>query len=180
MGLLPAALSQRHVPLWYVVAGVAAGVLLHKLLGGAKQSEGQCGLCEFFETARRVQGEYVGKHWSSPQTLSRQELAAYKRMRLEQHEVKTDKGFVVKDWLWVDTPDMVNIVVERAEDGRLLLFRQRKYGIDGYSLAVVGGLVDHKVQAITTLKQLPHSTHASIITWARRMKNPWRRPSASC
>ena len=94
--------------------------------------------------AQRRQGKYLGAPYSSSQTLERRELSSYKRMRLEQHRIRTDKGVVIDDWLWVDTPDMVNVVVERAEDGKLLLFRQTKYGFEGDSLAVVGGLVDDK------------------------------------
>jgi ADP-ribose pyrophosphatase len=48
---------------------------------------------------------------------------------------------VVPDWPWIDTRDYV-IVLARTGEGQFLVFRQPKYGVDGLSLAPVGGYIE--------------------------------------
>ena len=48
---------------------------------------------------------------------------------------------MVPDWPWVATRDYV-IVLARTREGQFLLFRQPKYGVDGLSLAPVGGYIE--------------------------------------
>jgi ADP-ribose pyrophosphatase len=63
------------------------------------------------------------------------------RLRVEAHEVRLPDGRVVPDWPWVATRDYV-IVLARTGEGKFLLFRQPKYGVDGLSLAPVGGYIE--------------------------------------
>ena len=55
--------------------------------------------------------------------------------------VALPNGRIIDDWPWVVTPDYVNVVVV-TESGKFLFFRQTKYGIDGTSLATVGGYLE--------------------------------------
>lgn len=64
-----------------------------------------------------------------------------KFLKVEQHEVELPDGQVIPDWMWVITPDYVNIVIV-TEDNRFLLFRQTKYGIEGQTLATAGGYIE--------------------------------------
>ena len=57
---------------------------------------------------------------------------------LELHTVQLPDGRLIDDWPWVVTPDFVNIVPITA-GGHFLCFRQPKYGIEGLSLAAIGG-----------------------------------------
>lgn len=62
-------------------------------------------------------------------------------LRVELHEVVLPDGRVVPNWSWVVTPDFVTVVAVTAQ-GEYLCFRQRKYSVDGLSLAPPGGYVD--------------------------------------
>jgi 8-oxo-dGTP pyrophosphatase MutT (NUDIX family) len=74
-------------------------------------------------------------------TKKRTVLENGKFLTVEYHTVELPDGTVIDDWSWVITPDFINVVII-DEDGKFLLFRQTKYGIDGDSLAVVGGYIE--------------------------------------
>jgi ADP-ribose pyrophosphatase len=63
------------------------------------------------------------------------------RLKVEDHEVELPDGRVVRHWPWIITRDYV-IVLARTGEDRFLLFRQTKYGIEGMSLAPVGGYIE--------------------------------------
>lgn len=60
---------------------------------------------------------------------------------VENHTIKLPDGEVISDWPWVITPDYVN-VLGVTEDGQWFCFRQTKYGVEGTSLAPVGGYLE--------------------------------------
>lgn len=62
-------------------------------------------------------------------------------LKVEEHAVRFPDGHTVDDWPWIVTPDFINVVPVTAE-GRVLLFRQTKYAVEGTTLASVGGYVD--------------------------------------
>ena len=62
-------------------------------------------------------------------------------LTVESHKIQLPDGQVINDWSWVITPDYVNVVAI-MEDGRFVVFRQMKYGVDGVALAPVGGYVE--------------------------------------
>jgi ADP-ribose pyrophosphatase len=62
-------------------------------------------------------------------------------LKVESHTVELPGGRVIPDWPWVITPDYIN-VVPVTESGEFLCFRQTKYGVDGPSLAPVGGYLE--------------------------------------
>ena len=75
-------------------------------------------------------------------TLSRQTILKHGYyLTVENHTVKLPDGQVISDWPWVITPDYINVVALTAA-GEIICFRQTKYGIDGLSLAVVGGYLE--------------------------------------
>lgn len=55
--------------------------------------------------------------------------------------VELPDGRVVEDWPWVVSREFANVVAV-TDDGRFLLFRQTKYGVDGTTLGSVGGYLD--------------------------------------
>jgi 8-oxo-dGTP pyrophosphatase MutT (NUDIX family) len=76
------------------------------------------------------------------ETLSRRVILDYSKfLVVEEHAVQLPDGHVIPDWPWVVTPDFVNVVAI-TEEGQHLCFRQTKYGIDGTSLAPVGGFME--------------------------------------
>jgi len=77
--------------------------------------------------------------WVTEQTLGKKTLFSNHFGLVETHRVKSESGRVVEDWLWCDERPAINIVVQRASDGKFLVFRQTKYGIRGMTLAIVGG-----------------------------------------
>ena len=68
-------------------------------------------------------------------------LAHSKFLTVEEHEVELPDGRVIPDWSWVVLPSYTNIVLQ-TENGDFLCFRQGKYGIEGESLALVGGYIE--------------------------------------
>lgn len=79
------------------------------------------------------------KSWK---TLSRRVLLDYSKFLIvEEHAVELPDGQVIRNWPWVITPDFVNVVAVTRE-GLFLCFRQTKYGIEGTSLAPVGGFLE--------------------------------------
>lgn len=75
-------------------------------------------------------------------TRSRRVILDYSKfLVVEEHTVELPDGQTISNWPWVITPDFVNVVVV-TEDGKFLCFRQTKYGIEGTSLAPVGGFME--------------------------------------
>jgi 8-oxo-dGTP pyrophosphatase MutT (NUDIX family) len=64
-----------------------------------------------------------------------------KYLTVEEHVVELPDGRTIEDWPWVITPDFVNVATITAE-GAFLCFRQIKYGVEGTSLAPVGGYIE--------------------------------------
>ena len=75
-------------------------------------------------------------------TVSRRKVLDYPPyLSVELHDVSLPDGRHIEDWTWVVTPDYVSIVVV-TDDNRFLCFRQQKYGVEGFSLAPVGGYIE--------------------------------------
>jgi len=90
------------------------------------------------------------------ETLSVREIISNRWFRLEQHTVRVRTGGVEKtvdDWFWFYEPDHVNVLVHEAASDQFLVFRQSKYGIEGETLATVGGHVEPGEQPIVAAKR---------------------------
>jgi len=75
-------------------------------------------------------------------TLSRRVILNHSKFLIvENHTVELPDGRVISEWPWLITPDYA-IVLAVTEDGEFLCFRQTKYGVDGSSLAPVGGYLE--------------------------------------
>jgi ADP-ribose pyrophosphatase len=64
-----------------------------------------------------------------------------KYLVVENHTVQLPDGQIISDWPWVITPDYINVLAV-TEAGQFLCFRQTKYGVEGTSLAPVGGYLE--------------------------------------
>jgi ADP-ribose pyrophosphatase len=62
-------------------------------------------------------------------------------LTVENHTVELPDGRIIPDWTWIITPDFINVIAI-TEENRFLCFRQMKYGINGTSLAPVGGFIE--------------------------------------
>lgn len=62
-------------------------------------------------------------------------------MTLEEHRVLFPDGRTIDDWLWIKTPDYVNVVAVTCS-GEFLCFRQTKYAVRGEVLGIVGGYLE--------------------------------------
>ncbi len=79
------------------------------------------------------------KSWK---TLDRRTILNHNKfLRVENHVLQLPDGRVIDDWAWIITPDYINVLAE-TKDGRFLIFRQYKHGVDGTSLAPVGGYLE--------------------------------------
>lgn len=68
--------------------------------------------------------------WRTPNTLNVKTVTSTPFARFEIHQVKTDSGIIVDDWLWTDERAHVNILVHMKETNKYMLFKQKKYGLD--------------------------------------------------
>lgn len=80
--------------------------------------------------------------WRTPQTLATRTLTSTSFARFEIHQVLTDSGTIVDDWLWTDERSHVNILVHLKDENKYLLFHQKKYGLEKPMYAAIGGLFE--------------------------------------
>jgi 8-oxo-dGTP pyrophosphatase MutT (NUDIX family) len=86
-------------------------------------------------------------------TLSRKPVLSFgKWLSVEDRTVETPDEQVIEHWPWVRTPDYVNILAVTRE-GRFLIFRQGKYGLEGESLAPVGGYIEEGEDPLDAAKR---------------------------
>jgi hypothetical protein len=120
---------------------------------------------------------FPGPLWRTDQTVDSTLLLSDGRMRVESHTVRSESGQLLKNWIWMDVVDHVNVVpyvlapaLERESDesvyafrqradrynkwkhGEFIVFKQRKYGLIGEHMAVAGGQVE------MAKKELPLAT----------------------
>jgi ADP-ribose pyrophosphatase len=75
-------------------------------------------------------------------TLARRVILNHsKYLAVENHVIELPDGRVISEWPWVVTPDYVNVVAV-TKDHEFVCFRQTKYGVEGVSLAPVGGYLE--------------------------------------
>ncbi len=75
-------------------------------------------------------------------TVSKQTLLNHNKfLTVENHTIELPTGQVISEWSWLITPDYINVVAI-TEDEKILCFRQTKYGVEGTSLAPVGGYLE--------------------------------------
>ena len=73
-------------------------------------------------------------------------------LRVETHTIELPDGKTIENWAWIVSPDFVNIVVI-TQDDQYLCFRQTKYGIQGTTLAPVGGYIESNEDPLAAAKR---------------------------
>lgn len=85
---------------------------------------------------------YTGSTWNSPRTVGKIIVAETPFARCDLHEVKSEDGSsIISDWLFLEERDAINAVVVDAA-GNFIVFKQKKYAIEGETLSPVGGFID--------------------------------------
>lgn len=96
-------------------------------------------------------GPYMGHQYKAKETVSRTCLFESKWIRIQKHEIQfggVDSSSSVLDWLWIDSPDRVNVLVEAAPSANeerqfYVLEKSSQYALEGRtSLAVVSGTIN--------------------------------------
>ena len=73
-------------------------------------------------------------------------------LRVEEHAVELPDGRVIEDWSWVETRAYVNVVAVDT-DGRVLVFEQTTYAVEGPTLATMGGYVEESEQPLAAARR---------------------------
>ena len=55
--------------------------------------------------------DFPEEPWRTPSTLGARTVVSTPYARFEVHQVKTESGVIVNDWLWTDERSHVNILV---------------------------------------------------------------------
>ncbi len=99
-------------------------------------------------------------------TLSSKQVLSYgKWLSVEDRTVATPGGQEIEHWPWVITPDYINVLAVTPA-GRFLIFRQGKYGLDGESLAPVGGYIEPGEEPLSAAKrELREETGYEAAEW---------------
>ena len=119
----------------------------------------------FFSHKKTTSSRYEGYDWATDQTLEAKTIVETPFARAQMHTVRLESGSIVPDWLWFDERDAVNVIA-RLKDGDFIVFKQRKYGIRGTTLAPIGGMVDGGEQPLETAKrELFEETGLSSEEW---------------
>jgi len=62
-------------------------------------------------------------------------------LTVEDHVIELPDGRRIPNWCWIITYDYVNVVA-RTTNKQFICFRQPKYGVEGLSIAPVGGHIE--------------------------------------
>jgi ADP-ribose pyrophosphatase len=86
-------------------------------------------------------------------------------LTVENHTIELPSGRIIPDWTWIITPDYVNVAAI-TEAGSFLCFRQVKYGIEGTSLAPVGGFMEaNETPLAAAQRELREETGYEATDW---------------
>ncbi len=99
-------------------------------------------------------------------TLNRQLVLDHgKFLKVEEHTVQLPNGETIPNWDWIITPDYV-IVLPETDEGQFLVFEQTKYGVDGKTLAPVGGYMEPNEQPLAAAqRELLEETGCIASSW---------------
>jgi hypothetical protein len=114
-------------------------------------------------------------------TLSRRTVLSQSPwLEVEYHQVELPNGRLIPDWPWIKTPDYINVLPETGQ-GNFLLFRQGKYGLEGSSLAPVGGYIQPGEPPLAAaqreLGRRPQRRNADLaVFWLTKPRRSYRTP----
>ncbi len=99
-------------------------------------------------------------------TLSTTPVLSFgKWLQVEDRTVETPGGQVIEHWPWVHTPEYINVLT-MTEEGKFIIFRQGKYGLDGESLAMVGGSIEPGEEPLSAaIRELREETGYMAKEW---------------
>jgi ADP-ribose pyrophosphatase len=99
-------------------------------------------------------------------TLSRRLVLDHgKFLKVEEHTVQLPDGRTISNWDWVITPDYV-IILPENERGQFLIFEQNKYGVEGRTLAPVGGYMEPGEEPLAAAqRELLEELGCNATTW---------------
>jgi len=85
---------------------------------------------------------YKGTIWHTDRTIKVVNAAQTPYARCDVHHVVSEDGNnIVKDWIFLEEMDAINVAV-LTEEGKFIVFQQNKYAIPGETFTPVGGFID--------------------------------------
>jgi ADP-ribose pyrophosphatase YjhB (NUDIX family) len=131
-GLRPFSFNVKRVIICMLLAAAGTYLLLHAVFRSQP-----------FGDFRSSSNKYPGaQYWKKGVTQGYQTIYESAFARFQIHQVLLEDGkTVIKDWLWFDECNNINLLVEN-QDSTFTVLRQTKYAIEGSTYAIVGGLIE--------------------------------------
>ena len=98
-------------------------------------------------------GKFNKPDYHNHQTIAIHPIVSTAFGTCQIRRIKSENGIIIPDYLWFEEYDQVNVLAQLKDSGKFFLFRQKKYGYLGDSLAPIGGLVNPNEDPLDAAKR---------------------------
>jgi len=110
--------------------------------------------------------QYQGELYRSASTVDVKPLVSNKRISVESHSMLSEDGQIISDWIFINEPNQINVLVHEQSSDKFILFRQQKYALPGINYAVLGGTIEgHEIDLDAAKRELKEELQLQSNEW---------------